>query len=213
MVCQFVKNGPTPLVVKSPPKPLNVPGYVTPTPPTPKPTATPVPKATTKAATQPAATPAFKYIAGLSEPLIKPSDVPELTLKEYMFDSNKNSYPAAGTPVVMQVLVWQDAADKQALFVEASPDPEIGQLLDGELQNCENYYAGQGSPISCGPANFGEKSLYWDVPSNTIPAYQESDVMFKKGDYYVILRVSMNDKDKSHSEASRLAGLALSRMN
>jgi hypothetical protein len=206
--------GPSPLGVSTP-KPL--PGYTTAT--TPKPTATAVPTATAKAITQPAATtPAFNFLAGMSELLIQPSDVPALTLKEFDFIGSseyKNSYPPAGTPITLQVSTWQDSAGKTALYVIASPETDVVQPITGGLQTCA-VYKSQEASFSCGTTNFGERSYYMDLPVNyiNIPGYLESDIVFQKGYYYASIKVymAMADKDKIHSEAFRIAGLVESRL-
>jgi hypothetical protein len=206
-------GGPAPLVVKSPPPPLKIPGSITPTPTVSKATAT---KTAPKAAanSQPTAAPASITSSGLEELLIKQSDVPEFPLKNYNFMATSAGGPQlykdklpAGMQNIGQTSEWGDIKNyglsSQITMLDFTGD---FANIPAMAKNCDQRGTGE-----CGSAGIGDTSYFMDLGSDATGIWK-TGVQFTKGTYCVTIMVVTDNRQASHDKAFYVAKQVLSRM-
>ena len=212
---------PPPLVTKTPPPPLNVPGYVTPTAIIPKTVTTPAPKA--KTTTNPQTTtaaPVSSAPTGLEELLIKQPDVPlGFSLSDHNFyaadmktgrpTTYKDSLPA-GMRNFGQDSTWVGSAETQSIIVKAmNYDSGDWGLIPSMIEGCK---ANDDKTI-CGSANIGSVSYYKDMPADVKSSVWKTGILYSKdGRYYITITVTIGSREASHTEAFRIANLVLGRL-
>jgi hypothetical protein len=166
--------------------------------------------------------------------LIKPSDVPGLSLKDYNFYSvnekdiyiiknyigslsappgyYKTSLPA-GSRNIGQTSTWKGDGI-QVVNVEVlkfDSDAGIKDYFDSELKKCDNMVKqDQQKQGQCGSLSIGDNSYYTSViPTNAW-------LTFSQRNYHVDIRVTVNvtdEKDKGLNEAIRIGNIIKSRLN